>query len=57
MTATLTDAIEAAKQREQIARWNSGEARLAAELPIKLPAIELFELRRPAPRAPVARRL
>ncbi len=34
MTTTLTDAIEAAKQREQIARWDAGEARLAAELPI-----------------------
>ena len=28
MTATLTDAIEAAKQREQIARWDAAEARL-----------------------------
>ena len=41
MTATLTDAIEAAKQREQIARWDAGETRLAAELPIRPPPIEL----------------
>jgi hypothetical protein len=32
VTVTLTDAIHAAKQREQIARWDAGEARLAAEL-------------------------
>jgi hypothetical protein len=41
MTATLTDAIEAAKQREQIARWDAGEARLVAELPMRPPPIEL----------------
>ena len=33
MTATLTDAIEAAKQREQIARWDAGEARLKLDVP------------------------
>lgn len=37
MTATLTDAIEAAKQREQIARWDAGEARLAAGLKLDVP--------------------
>ena len=37
MTVTLTDAIQAAKQREQIARWDAGEARLAAELKFDVP--------------------
>ena len=41
MTANLSDAIAAAKTREQIQKWDSGEARLAAELPIQLPAVEL----------------
>ena len=35
MTANLSDAIAAAKTREQIQKWDSGEARLAAELPIQ----------------------
>jgi hypothetical protein len=38
MTATLSDAIEAAKQREAIARWDRGEAQLA---PIQPPIVEL----------------
>ena len=37
MTATLSDAIKAAKQREQIQKWDAGDAKVAAELPIKLP--------------------
>ncbi len=41
MTATLSEAIEQAKQREAIARWDAGEARLAAELPIRPHPIEL----------------
>ena len=35
MTVTLTDAIQAAKQREQIQKWDAGDAEVAAELPIK----------------------
>jgi hypothetical protein len=33
----LAEQLEAAKQREQIQKWQAGEAKLAAELPIKLP--------------------
>jgi hypothetical protein len=44
MTATLTDAIEQAKQREQIARWDAGEARL--KLDISRPALAKAVLER-----------
>jgi hypothetical protein len=37
----LGDAIEAAKQREQIQKWNEGERRIAAELELTIPATTL----------------
>ena len=43
MTATLTDAIEAAKQREQIARWDAGEARLKLDIPRPALAKDVLE--------------
>ena len=33
----LAEQLEAAKQREQIQKWDAGDAKVAAELPIKLP--------------------
>lgn len=38
---TLSNAIEAQRQREQIAAWDAGEARLCSEFELRPPAVEL----------------